>query len=333
MSEARYRVAWTLPRRQVSARDGVPFERETRTGYSRGMGRLDESAALLTLLSDRTFSWGSVADEVEDAGSALAVFERWGKVPAQGDLFASATTMTADPLASARQAICEWESEGIELVTLLEPNYPQQLLTVHQRPPFLLYRGRLDQHDATGVAIVGTRKATEQGMARARTLAAGLSRQGVTVVSGLATGIDTAAHTAALESGGRTVAVIGTGLRNSYPAVNRALQDRIGREHLVISQFWPDAPPTKTSFPMRNAVMSGYSAATVVIEAAWKSGARMQARLALEHGRPVFLHDSLMEHDWARDYVARGAVVVRTADDVLNQLAARLAIVDELVWS
>jgi DNA processing protein len=155
----------------------------------------------------------------------------------------------------------------------------------------------------------------------------------VTVVSGLAEGIDTAAHRAALDHGGRTVAVIGTGLRNVYPASNRPLQDRIGREHLVLSQFWPDASPTKTSFPMRNAVMSGYAAATVVIEAGWKSGARMQARLALEHGRPVFLHESLLGHDWAQDYERRGAVVVSSADDVLKELHEMLAVADELVWS
>ena len=155
----------------------------------------------------------------------------------------------------------------------------------------------------------------------------------MTVVSGLAEGIDTAAHTAAIAAGGRTVAVIGTGLRRAYQSVNAGLQDRIAREHLVLSQFWPDAGPTKTSFPMRNAVMSGYAAATVVIEAAWKSGARMQARLALEHGRPVFLHESLLQHDLAREYQTRGAIVVTTADDVLAALDERLSPQVELVWS
>jgi DNA processing protein len=274
---------------------------------------LDEAAALLSLLRNRKSGWGHLADEVDEAGSALAVYERSAATFVQGDLFAAPSPeRVQDPLDAARQAIQVWQSEGINLVTLLDPAYPQQLLTVHQRPPFLFYRGHFESSDATSVAIVGTRKPSQRGVARAEAIAAGLADRGVTVVSGLA---------------------VGTGLRKSYPATNRALQDRIGREHLVISQFWPDAPPTKTSFPMRNAVMSGYSAATVVIEAAWKSGARMQARLALEHGRPVFLHESLLDHDWARDYVARGAVVIRSAEDVLDQLATRLAIVDELVWS
>jgi DNA processing protein len=140
----------------------------------------------------------------------------------------------------------------------------------------------------------------------------------VTVVSGLAKGIDTASHEAALRAGGRTVAIIGTGVDQCYPAANRSLQDRIVSEGLVLSQFWPEAPPTKQTFPMRNAVMSGYTAATVVVEAAYRSGARMQARLALQHGRPVVLVESLLRHDWARDYAQRpGVTVVRTAEELL----------------
>jgi DNA processing protein len=170
---------------------------------------------------------------------------------------------------------------------------------------------------------------------QAAELAEGLAARGVPVISGLATGIDTAAHVAALGVGGRTVAVIGTGLRRAYPKENAELQHRISEEGLVLSQFLPDAPPTKTSFPMRNAVMSGYAVATVVVEAAWRSGARMQARLALEHGRPVFLLDTLLEHDWARDYASRpGATVVRDVEDVLSRLDALAdRSQDELVWS
>jgi DNA processing protein len=323
-------------RRSTSAcgSSGALLECRGWVGYAHGMVRLDESAALVSLLRGRKSGWGDVADEVEQAGSAVSVFERRRDgIGEQGDLFASPANAPSDSLDPARGAIRQWESEGMHLVTLLDPDYPQQLLTIHQRPPFLLYRGHLDPADATGVAIVGTRKPTDDGIARARAIAGGLASQGATVVSGLAAGIDSAAHTAALANGGRTVAVIGTGLRKFYPAANRVLQEQIGREHLVISQFWPDSPPTKTSFPMRNAVMSGYAAATVVIEAAWRSGARMQARLALEHGRPVFLHESLMDHDWAREYSRRGAVVVRSAEDVLEQLSTRLAVVDELVWS
>ena len=300
-------------------------------GYASGMDRLTEAAALLTLLRDAK-SWTGVVRDVEAVGSAFEVLRGAAK-PAQGELFGGETVGPEASDESARQAIAEWEAAGLHLVTILDADYPQQLLTVHQRPPFLMYQGHLDDRDAGGVAIVGTRTASPEGVDRASLIAKGLAERGVTVVSGLAAGIDTAAHTAALHAGGRTVAVIGTGLRKAYPAQNGGLQEEIARSHLVLSQFWPDAPPTKTSFPMRNAVMSGYSAATVVIEAEWKSGARMQARLALEHGRPVFLLDTLMRHDWAQDYVARGAVVVASAEDVLERLDEKLSLADELVWA
>ncbi|MGI8537634.1 MAG: DNA-processing protein DprA [Mycobacteriales bacterium] len=240
----------------------------------------------------------------------------------QGSLFGPDARQQVDTrLEAALRAIDTWAAEGLELVTLLDAEYPSQLATVHQRPPFLFYRGILNVSDRTGVAVVGTRKPSVEGVERASAIAFGLADRGVTVVSGLAAGIDTAAHEGALAAGGRTVAVIGTGLQQYFPKSNRSLQERLGAEHLVLSQFWPDAPPTRTSFPMRNAVMSGYAAATVVVEAAWRSGARMQARLALEHGRPVFLLDSLLVHDWAQDYARRpGTHVVHDADEVLDKL-------------
>jgi DNA processing protein len=208
---------------------------------------------------------------------------------------------------------------------------------IHQRPPVLFLCGAGDARDAASVAVVGTRKASPQGLDQARDLAAGLAARGVAVISGLAAGIDTAAHTTALASGGRTVAVIGTGIDRAYPAQNAALQEEIAAKGLLISQFLPGSPPTKTSFPMRNAVMSGYALATVVIEAAYQSGARMQARLALQHGRHVFLMRSLMQHDWARDYAERPAVtVVDNAQQVfegLQRLAANSAETTELVWA
>jgi DNA processing protein len=118
-----------------------------------------------------------------------------------------------------------------------------------------------------------------------------LVSQGLTVIAGLAAGIDTAAHRAALDGGGRTVAFLGTGITQSYPASNRTLQSEIAERGLLVSQVYPDAPPTKQSFPMRNATMSGYGLATIVIEAGEHSGTRIQARVAGEHGRPVILTD------------------------------------------
>jgi DNA processing protein len=154
---------------------------------------------------------------------------------------------------------------------------------------------------------------------------------GFTVFSGLAAGIDTAAHRSALEAGGRTVAVIGTGLRRVYPPQNADLQQRIAAECAVVSQFWPDAPPSRISFPMRNAVMSGMTLATVVVEASHTSGARTQARLALEHGRPVLLLESLLAQDWARRFAMRpGTHVVRTPAEI-SATVERLTSPDALV--
>jgi DNA processing protein len=143
----------------------------------------------------------------------------------------------------------------------------------------------------------------------------------------MAAGIDTAAHTASLDEGGRTVAVIGTGIDRVFPPENRALRDRIiASGGAIISQFFPDQPPAQWSFPMRNIVMSGLALATLVIEASETSGAKKQARAALEHGRPVFLPKELVAtHEWAQRMVTKGehgvrAVQVESIDEVVDRL-------------
>lgn len=147
----------------------------------------------------------------------------------------------------------------------------------------------------------------------------------ITVITGLAAGIDTAAHVAALEAGGRTVAVIGTGLNRYYPTENRHLQDRMATEGLLLSQFWPDAPPTKHPFPMRNTVMSGYGAATIVVEAGKHSGARIQARRAVAHGRPVILTDLVVKaNKWPAELIGRPGVYVA------GSLAETMSIVESI---
>lgn len=294
-----------------------------------------EQAALVALLRSRRTGWAAVADAVEEAGSAVRVLEaEKGKAkPEQGELFSVQEVDDAD-LDAALVELRAWVKEGLTFTSVLDDDYPQQLRTIHQRPPFLIYRGLLQERDARGVAVVGTRHPSPRGIEQATDIATGLAERDTVVVSGLAEGIDTAAHTGALLAGGRTVAVIGTGQHKYFPAKNQALQEAIARDHAVISQFWPDSPPTKTSFPMRNAIMSGYAAATVVIEAAFKSGARLQARLALQHGRPVFLMKSLLEHTWAREYVARpGCTVVESADEVLTALDKLMQPATELVWA
>jgi DNA processing protein len=278
-----------------------------------------ESVALVTLLRSGRRSWPVYAEMVEEAGSAAAVWQRERELRrggAQASLFGDGDEEQAS-LEAAGAEIAGWEAEGMRLFTVLDPGYPDNLRAVHDRPPLVFVAGRLVPADARSIAVVGARAASANGLESTAAIATHLVESGYTVVSGLAAGIDTAAHTAALRAGGRTVAVIGTGLRRAYPPQNAGLQRRIAAECAVISQFWPDAPPTKRSFPMRNAVMSGFALATVVVEASSTSGSRIQARLALEHGRPVFLLETLLEHQWARECATKpGARVVSSPAEI-----------------
>ncbi len=291
-----------------------------------------ERGALLALLRASGQRWSAITDEIESANSAVEVLR--SENGGQMSLFEPGGT-DVDALAErAEREIQAWEDEGLRFVTLFDVDYPAQLLTVHQRPPFLMMKGQPDDGDARGVAIVGTRRASDEGLKSAYYLASALAKAGVPVVSGLAAGIDTGALSGALSVGGRAVAVIGTGLHHCYPKENSGLQERISRVGVVISQFLPDTPPTKATFPMRNAVMSGYTAATVVVEAPYRSGARMQARLALEHGRHVFLLESLLVNDWAQAYAKRSnTTVVRSVDDVLDRIESVLAADPDLMWA
>lgn len=259
---------------------------------------------------------------VEQAGSAQAVLDReLGADGAQAALFAPEAPSWID---TARAEIREWLAEGIELVTVLDEGYPANLREVHDRPPLVFIAGAITAADRRSIAIIGARRASPEGVRLAAELATEFVRSDYTVVSGLAAGIDTAAHKAALAEGGRTVAVIGTGvLHQSYPPGNAELQRDIAARCAVISQFWPHSPPTQKTFPMRNAVMSGLSRGSVVIEASERSGARVQARLALAHGRPVFLLERLLAHEWARRCAAlEGVHIVTCAQDVMAAVEA-----------
>ncbi len=150
-----------------------------------------------------------------------------------------------------------------------------------------------------------------------------LAAQGVTVVSGLARGIDAAAHRAALEAGGRTIAVVGTGITKCYPGEHSDLAEDIAASSALVSQFWPTRSAAKDTFPRRNVVTSGISQGTVVIEAGSTSGAKMQARIALDHGKKLFLIRSLVTaQPWAQSYIERGAIEVGDVDEVIARLAA-----------
>jgi DNA processing protein len=283
-------------------------------------GASDEHAALVALLRARPdgLSWPGITAELLELGSAAEVWERHAPPPALIDL-PGATT-----IASAASDVETWQARGYRLLSILDEDYPAELRGIHQAPPLIFTLGRVIAEDSA-VAVVGSRRASSWGVTAAGDIARALTLRGMTVVSGLARGIDTAAHRAALDAGGRTVAVIGTGIGQAYPPENRALQEEIARGGLVLSQFWPDAPPDKQSFPMRNATMSGYGLATVVVEAGETSGARIQARMAVEHGRQVILTDRVVtQNAWARDLLGRPGVHVASSVDVVMEVVEQV---------
>jgi DNA processing protein len=271
-----------------------------------------ERAALVTLLKTAAKPWHAYAEAIEERASALAVLEE------ERGLFVSGE------LDEAAAEVAGWERSGIRLLTVLDSEYPENLRAVYDRPALIFVAGSLDPTDSRSVAVVGARAASPEGLARARHITQHLASRGYTVISGLAAGIDTEAHATALRHGGRTVGVIGTGLRRSYPPENAELQRRVAGDCAVVSQFWPDSQPTATSFRRRNATMSGLALGTVVVEASETSGARAQARLALEHGRPVFLPEPLLEQDWAQQFAERpGTHVVRVPDEISEAIERR----------
>jgi DNA processing protein len=243
-------------------------------------------------------------------------------------LIASAGGDMAKQRLRAVEEIRRAEDAGARLVTVLDDDYPANLRVIYNLPPFLFYRGRLERDDARSVAVVGTREASDAGIDSARRMAGLLAEHGVTVLSGLAKGIDTAAHEETLAQGGRTIAVLGTGILRCYPKENSELAERIVQSGALVSQFWPSQPPTTYNFPRRNVVTSGMSQGTVVIEASETSGAKMQARLALEHGKRVFLVSRLVtSQPWAQKYVEnRGAIEIRSVEDVLARLRSSTAV-------
>jgi DNA processing protein len=294
---------------------------------------LHETSALIALLRRGGRPWHQIGTLAEEAGGAIAVLNGDYEDPAEPSAPTLFDASPDDPpdLDAIAGEVEAWEAEGMRVVTVLDDEYPENLRAVFNRPPILFIRGELVDRDCRSVAIVGARRASEPGQRRAGAIARNMVDAGFTVFSGLAAGIDTAGHRAALDAGGRTVAVIGTGLRRHYPAANAGLQREIAERCAVISQFWPDQPPTKTTFPRRNITMSGLSLATVVVEASHTSGARLQARYALEHGRPVLLVESLVErHEWARSYAQRPGVHVVSQPTEIVELIERLALAETI---
>lgn len=212
---------------------------------------------------------------------------------------------------------------GGHIITFADPGYPPALRQIPYAPPLLFVQGTIAPADDLAIAVIGTRKPSHYGRKTSHRLAAELCRHQVTIVSGLARGIDTAAHQGALESGGRTLAVLGCGLDVVYPPENKEFYRKIPQQGALVSEFFLGAPPEARNFPIRNRIISGLSRGVVVVEAGAHSGTHITATYALEQGREVFavpgpidLPGSIGPHRW----IQQGAKLVREAADILEEL-------------
>jgi DNA processing protein len=225
------------------------------------------------------------------------------------------------------QEIRRAREAGIELVPFTSPNYPARLRTIADPPPVLYIKGTLGAGDDKAVAIVGSRSASDYGRRMARDLARGLANLGFTVISGMARGIDGTAHDAVLQSGGRTIAVLGSGIDRAYPPEHGNLYRRISENGAVISELPIGTRPMAFNFPARNRLISGLSLGVVVVEATEKSGSLITAAMAVEQGREVFAvpgEAGASRSRGAHRLIRQGAKLVETVDDIIEEIAPQL---------
>ena len=241
--------------------------------------------------------------------------------PVVGRALAEAITAGADP--EQLTHALEWEAgEQNRILTLADSDYPRGLLEISDPPPLLYLKGNSGLLQRDAIAIVGSRNATEQGIENARAFARELSRNGLTIVSGLALGIDTAAHRGGLASPGASIAVVATGLDTVYPARNRDLAHEIAHQGLLVSEFALGTKPLAGNFPRRNRLISGMSKGVLVVEAAARSGSLITARYALEQGREVFAIPGSVHSPLSRGchaLIKQGAKLVETSGDILEE--------------
>ena len=247
-----------------------------------------------------------VEDLRADAIDGIVDFHEWAEVD--------------DEISRVRDA-------GISLVCYSDASYPARLRTIADPPPLLYLKGELNRVDDKAVAIVGSRSASDYGRRVARDLARGLAGAGFTVVSGMARGIDGKAHETALNSGGRTIAVLGSGVERAYPPEHDKLYQRISANGAVISELPIGTRPLAFNFPARNRLISGLSLGVVVVEATEKSGSLITASLAVEQGREVFAVPGEVGSSRSRGahrLIRQGAKLVENVDDILEEIAPQL---------
>ena len=259
----------------------------------------------------------SLGGPVEVRGASLATLSRF----VSADI---AATIRRGPDPRELERTLTWLSlPGHSLFAWGDPDYPASLLAIADPPPAFCYVGRRELLSRPALAIVGSRNATPQGVEHAETFAAALSAAGLMIVSGLAVGIDAAAHRGGLGGTGSSVAVLGTGLDRVYPAANRALAQELAECGGLLSDFPLGTPPLPANFPRRKRLISGLSRGVLVVEATLKSGSLITARFAAEQGRDVFAIPGSIHSPFSKGthrLIKDGAKLVETAQDVLDEL-------------
>ncbi|RPJ23967.1 MAG: DNA-protecting protein DprA [Chloroflexi bacterium] len=264
--------------------------------------------ALIRHFGDLEVAWKAAPVELARAGLGLKVIERIVQARENIDL---------------ERLWGRIESQGIKILTWEDESYPQRLKEIDQPPPVLYIRGEYLPDDVFAVAIVGTRRVTPYGRQITEELSSFLAANGMTVVSGLARGVDSIAHQTSLKAGGRTIGVLGSGVDKIYPPENRALAEQMMERGAIISDYAPGTPPDASNFPPRNRIISGLSLAVVVIEAGETSGALITAEFAAEQGREVFdIPGSILapQSKGTNKLIKNGALPLLSVNDLMQAL-------------
>jgi DNA processing protein len=262
---------------------------------------VDNFGSLPAIFSAPVSKLSEISGISKNIAAAIVGFNHWDKVKAELELI---------------------DKNEIKIITYQDELYPAKLMNIYDRPPFLYVRGTLNKNDIN-IAVVGSRLASTYGKYTTERISRELALKGLTIVSGMARGIDSVAHRGALTAHGRTIAVLGSGLDVIYPPENKKLFTDIIQNGAVISEFPPGTPPRSANFPARNRIISGMSYGVVIVEAGEKSGSLITARLALEQGREVFAVPGSIDSAGSRGtnkLIKQGAKLIENIDDILEEI-------------